>query len=556
MFDTRVPDMPEAKPNSASMVWSRTPLQPLAAGVLTPFSYSVLAELYSRGWYVYYDQLGFAPAPRSQLLRRHKGHAYLNLSLSAQLDADQAGLEPVTLPVNGQRHPLAIWEKPGFLAGFKTGRAQRKIDEMLAHYGQQMEGARGRASAWVGKTQGIRWGQAEILQIMEEIERVGTESMAVLVAARHQLERIYATLLDAMLLDNLNSHLPRSHAILLINNALDPMPELIETQIAHAVAELQGNLRDPASIAWLQAGDFSQWRTTLPNQAAQTQLAAFLSAYGHRALADGEIANPRWDEAPELLLRWLGQNAGQTPTQPAQWPVNEHRAKLLAQLPAAQRKLGQQLLQKLCELHHLQSTALHVFAYILAGTRRWVLAAAREAMTDQRLLTVEDVFYFELEEIKQMMTGEWNVSARDEIRAKALERRAIFATWQQERAPDMLIGDQEGYHHHTGLPGVAGQASGTLLRNVASGNCVEAGGTGHILGVDALTSGWAMTLPLARGVVAAHGTPLDPCVVAARAWQHPIAVGLGADADKLVEGAATTLDVSVDHVTVSQEASQ
>ena len=62
-------------------------------------------------------------------------------------------------------------------------------------------------------------------------------------------------------------------------------------------------------------------------------------------------------------------------------------------------------------------------------------------MTDQRLRSQDEIFFFELEEIKQMMTGEWNVSDRDDIHTTADRRQADYAGWQQAAAPAILIGD-------------------------------------------------------------------------------------------------------------------
>jgi hypothetical protein len=100
---------------------------------------------------------------------------------------------------------------------------------------------------------------------------------------------------------------------------------------------------------------------------------------------------------------------------------------------------------------------------------------------------------------------------------------------------------------HAGLPGVAGHASGPLRRWTAS----RKNGCHHtIMGAEMLDSGWALGLPLADGFVAALGSPLDPLVAAARAWHHPVVVGLGHTYRTMVDGAQTTLDGN--HATVSQ----
>ena len=48
---------------------------------------------------------------------------------------------------------------------------------------------------------------------------------------------------------------------------------------------------------------------------------------------------------------------------------------------------------------------------VAAAARYWVSGAANEALADGRLQSPDEVFLLELEELKQMMTGEWsNVS--------------------------------------------------------------------------------------------------------------------------------------------------
>ncbi|MCC6455249.1 MAG: hypothetical protein IT328_09930 [Caldilineaceae bacterium] len=538
---------PTLQPGHTGTVWSQFPLQPLTPGVLTPFSYSVLAEFVNRGWYVYYDRLGFEPAPRSQLVRRHKGRVYFNVSLPAQLEADRAGLEPLPLQINQQRQPLAAWEKPGFLANLKLGRAQKKIDDFPAEQSRQMDAITEKTRAWYLKTQAIvRWGQAEVLQIMEEIERMGLESMVAYLAARQSLARHYARLLA-----ELTGQVPLAEGLLLINNALCDVDGLVELAIGDALLNTAGAMAEPAQLSWLKEGDFAKWRGTLPSKEAIERVNAFMGAYGHRALNEGEMARPRWAEDASLLMRGIlahlekdGEGPGRPPARSA---ANDGMQALLEKLPSSARKQGQQIIQKIGDSHRLQSHALHSLAYVLAGTRAWALAAAREAMVDQRLQSEDEVFLFELEEIKQLMTGEWNISSLEQIRAEVARRQAEQAALQQETAPDLLVDDEEGYRTQPGLPAVVGQAVGPLC----DGEMLQANGCRDaIVGAELLDSGYVLTLPFATGFVAAAGTPLDPFITAARAWQRPVLVGLGKSYSQLVEGAQTT--INADAATVEQ----
>jgi hypothetical protein len=546
---------PGFQPGRVGVVWSQFPLQPLVPGVLTPFSYSVLAELTSRGWYVHYDRLGFDPAPRARIVRRHKGHVYYNVSLAAQMEADHAGLEPPVLQINQQRQPVATWEKPGFLAGFKVGRAQKKMDDVLADYGRQMGTITEAARAWYLKTQDLRWSQAEVLQVMEEIERVGVESMAAYLAARHTLERLYIRLLA-----DLEGGLPTipgaAQRVVLINNALGDLPGLVESAMSDSLLGLVEVMRGPDQLAWLKAGDFANWRSTLPSKQAVERVEAFIGAFGHRAIHEGEIARPRWAEDPSVMMQALltyieSPSHISSHKEAVKLPNHGAAQKLFEALPAPARKQGEQTLQKIADAHKLQSSALNALAYIWGGTRRWALAAAREAMADKRLHAEREIFFFELEEIKEMMTGEWNISSLDEIRATLAKRQTEHAAAQQEAAPDILADDAEGNVTHQGLPGVAGQATGPLQR---LDETQKDGYSGAVVGAELLDSGCALVLPLANGFVAATGTPLDPFVAAASAWQRPVVIGMGKSYAGLVGGAQTVVDANAESVKVNQQA--
>jgi pyruvate,water dikinase len=534
---------PASQPNRAGTVWSQFPLQPLAPGALTPFSYSVLAELASRAWYLYYDRLGFEPVPRSKVVRRYKGRVYFNLSICAQMEADHAALEPPSLQVNRQPQPLATWERPGLLAGFKTGRAQKKLDDTLADTARQMAEITEKAQAWYQKTQKIkRWGQAEVLQIMEEIERVGVEPMVAFLAARLNLGRHYARLVD-----NLASNATTNQALLLINHALCDLPglteSLLESALGKTVSTLADSMAAPATLAWLKAGNFAQWRTELPGQEAIERIDAFMATYGHRTLHEGEIALPRWSEDASVLMRAILAYMDATHAAPVRPATTANLQTLLGTLPSAARKQGEQAIKKIGELHKLQSQALHALAYIWAGTRTWALAAAREAMVDKRLHSADEVFFFELEEIKQMMTGEWNISSLDEIRAMTADRQVEQAAIQAEIAPDLLVGDEEAFSAYRGLPGVAGKATAPLS---PYDEAAPPASCGAIVATELLDSGFALLLPLATGFVAAAGMPYDPFVVAANAWQRPVAIGLGKACRELVDGEPVTLPVTLD----------
>lgn len=491
-------------------VWSLSWLNPLAPRALTPFTNSLLVEVAARAWYLYFDRLGFQPAPRSRLVRLCQGRPYVNLSISARLEAEQAGIEPLRLRLDGAARPLADWHKPGLLASLKRGRADKKIEDLLAALQSELPGTTARAQGWYQRVMALRWSQAEVLQIMEEIERAGAAALLPFFAARHTLDVACRRLLLAQ-----REGTPQQRAARLAV-ALGGSARTVELDLANRVAALgREAAADPAALAWLRGPVDANWQRSLPAGAFGEAFEQFMALYGQRAIGEGEIAVPRWREDPATLVAAL--RAAAADERSAAPPLPADPAPLLAAVDSSQRKETLHLLERMRRAIELQSGGLHAFAFVLAGTRRWALAAGREATVDQRLLASEDVFFYELEEVKQMMTGEWNISDRSGIHATAGERRVQLAQAQQVVPADLLWGEREARRDPAVLPAAAGVASGMAADEVPSPGCVWGCPVGE--------SAAAVLLPASAALLIAQGSLIDPLADCARALGRPAVVG-------------------------------
>lgn len=516
-------------------IWSRSPLQPFS-DILTPFSYSVLAEISKQAWFGYYDRLDLdLPYVPNTIIRHYHGRPYLNIKWICQRDVELAGLAPLAFRVNGEEVAVCEWSKPNFLEGFRNNRIRKKMAVFLDTLSQEVDETITKARGWYRKVASMNGTQAEILQIMEEIERMGVESLMTFYAARHNLERQYNYLLRTTARqwpfpENLNQ----------INNTLSDLQGLDELAVADELLVLSRLARESGeTLAWLRSNDFIQWRTTLPDSEFGERVHHLMHHYGHWATGEGELANPRWTEDPTVIFKAVLACAEEHSKPPARVPSSQSVQNILNAVVPKERKAVHQRLESLSTLHLLQSKALSAFAYILAGTRVWAKAAAEEGRSDQRIRSLDEVFYFELEELKEMMTGEWNVNSMDEIHATARKRRVDYERWQQAQPGDLLFDDVEAYPTHEGLPGATGRATGPLRRQKTLHPILC---EGAVVGASQLDSGWSPTLPVAGGFIAAAGTPLDPIVAAARVWHVPTVVSLGPHYDGLVNGAQTTLD--------------
>lgn len=374
MFDYTIA---EGLPAGSRAVWSNLSLRSLAEGMLTPLSYSTLADVVGRAWYKYFDALDFDPIPKARVMRQVNGLPYLSLTLSAQRDAEQAAIEPITLQINGQPFPVTKWEKPGLLAGIKFGMKERKVAALIDKLEQEIGPTTVRLNTWYDKVKEYRWTQADILLVMEEIEPVGSEPMVAWLAAQHNLD-------------------------LLVNRL---------QRVSQKSAPF------PANLALIEGAIGPIYK-------------AFSGSETHRSHNEAELRNPRREEDPSSV-----------PPAPTSHSIQGNEQPLLNVIDANQRKAAQEWLNQARRLLVLRAKAQNAFAYVLAATRRWAQAAEREAMADKRIAETGDVFFYELEEVKQMMTGEWNVSNAKNIQSTAQKRKAEYAQWQQAEAVELLIGD-------------------------------------------------------------------------------------------------------------------
>lgn len=535
MFDYKTDDSGGHAPQGRAAVWSQVPLQPLTPSPLTPFSYSVLAEIVSTAWLRQYDGLGFSP-PRAKAVRGHQGRPYLNVSQGAQLEAQHAGIEPPSLRIDGTAYPLSAWKKPGLMEGVRLGRGRKRIQAQIETQLAAMDAVTARVRGWYEKTRELEWSQAELLQVMEQVERVGLDAMVAFLTARSRLDSLYNRLIRMTL-----NQVPFPRNLNLINNAIGDLDGLIESEMAAALlAVADASADDAAAVDWLAAGDYAAWWKSAAHTRLADDLAGFLGKYAHRCAGEGEMAIPRWEEDQTPLLHAVRALVEQKARRPAKLSP-EHAVRALQDAAGKKAKQVSALVQTLRQSLRLQSQAMDALAYLLSGTRNWALAAGAEAMDDGRLLSVDDVFLFELEEVKRLMTGEWNVSDQAKIQALASERRAEQAMVSSAAPPPAFLGDRPLTPAYPGLPGSSGQALGPLRRwqSLDTRTC---GGT--IVGAMQLDSGWSILLPATQGFVSACGAPFDPLAAAARLWHTPVITGLGDRYADLVEGAQTTLDTA------------
>ena len=143
---------------------------------------------------------------------------------------------------------------------------------------------------------------------------------------------------------------------------------------------------------------------------------AWLGRYGYRADQALELASPRLGEMPTGPHATRDFSGAWDPAAATQRREQAMQA-AIAGVGFLQRSGLRTLLGLVQQALVAHAEARDVLERALAASRRWCQAAADEGAADQRLDYPEEIFLLELEEVKQMMTGEWH--SRSQIRPSA-----------------------------------------------------------------------------------------------------------------------------------------
>ena len=303
---------------------------------------------------------------------------------------------------------------------------------------QQIEAAPATFDAiqrWYDRVQGMQWRQATILQIMEEIEPKAEAVLTVrdtlttgLGANRRQITRWVAEWLPGSsdtLFDALFAGLDGREGWARYRFDLRRLVEAAR--------------QEPAALAAMQAGEA---QSPAGESAFHRAYDSFLASYGRWGEHPLEAASPRWSESPSSLLERVQRTLDETPEPPLLDPdlARQRRAEAGAQIAKQagllRRRQFEPVFSQLQAAANLMPASRDALVTVIAVARIWALGAAHETVADGRLGAVEDVFLLELEELKQVMTGEW--SSAEQVRPLVEERRAQQVAWAATEPPEVI----------------------------------------------------------------------------------------------------------------------
>lgn len=466
---TSTPITQTSSPGQAAL--TRDLARDLFPGRVTPFGWTVLrtpAEMAMRRTWA---GLGVSEMPATPFWRLgDDGLVYLsaeNLTAGGQALYGAAWLGP------------AKGEPPtGLMARLRAGNIIRRAEGEIQSAVTGAGALNARLHDWLGRVRELRWTQADLLQVMEELEPQAQSALQSYFTVRAGLEAS-GTRLAGML----------SQA----------WPDSPAGQFGLLFAGLAGLPSVEAVYALADAGPAVG--------------AAFLTRFGHRGPCDVRPDAQRWRDRADVL-HYPASHPGLRRREEADALRVSAERELIGRLDAGQRRQIEPALSLTRELLRSADVAWEGVTLVMAAAQTWLAAAAAETAGRGLIADPADVLLLELEELKQVATGEWHGGYRETVETELGLRRAGSAAMTLTAMEDAPVAI------------VAGRAAGPAL--LLFDDEPASPQSGAILVASRADAGWTNHWLYGAGLVVAAPEAWSPGMIVARALGLPTTAGAAA----------------------------
>ena len=283
-------------------------------------------------------------------------------------------------------------------------------------------------------------------------------------------------------------------------------------------------------------------------------LTDFLKDYGHRAVEEFELAQPRWREDTtyiEQIIASFQQSGLQTPPTESLFPTDDGTQQQIAQRESAEKELATRLENKTGLRKQIESELDFARMYMpFRETAKFYLMLGYEQIRrsllelDRRYQLDGGIFYLVPDELRQLISGE---VLNDTITTRKMRRELAL----QIEAPDVIFSDSldqigtsmsmDAVDTYTGVGVSAGVATGKA-RVLLTPSAVCPSDRDYILVCPSTDPAWTPLFLHAAGLVMERGGVLSHGAVVAREYGVPAVANIPNATRRIADGQTLRVD--------------
>ncbi len=318
------------------------------------------------------------------------------------------------------------------------------------------------------------------------------------------------------------------------------------------LAEIASRDTDVAAIIRSQDFDPRAWEQSLPEGSAfKDDFRGFIREFGHRAVYELDIINPRWQEDPSYMFDFIKSAMGGPGLAQLQGMQAEKFGRswqeASGRLPENEMPALKELINRAREGAVVREATKSVLVKALECYRRMALEMGRRLCERGILSDINAVFFCTWVDLLALFGGEWDGKGLEDLVAF---RKVSHSANQAIPAPDFIRGEERVFSHELqpftgemlrGLGSSAGRAEGRacLIANPAQGGRMQ---RGEVLVAPSTDPGWTPLFLKAAALIMETGGYLSHGSIVAREYGIPAVINVPGAMHHLKNG----LNVQVD----------
>lgn len=535
------------------VTWSTANIKDAVPGVVSALAWSLIQASVERILYAAAIASGYEIPRGLETVRRFDGHAYFDLTAMQWAFYDSLGVLPSkTIAGIGGRQPEIPVPSGDPLNGPEGKRrkgAMRKLFRSLLFFKKKLRraiDAHFRLSGEIASRISPRLSTSDLLA---ELDRL---------AASHDILEPLTGLANAYgggfleQLDTALRSIAGDRASALAARLLSGSGTVTSAEMSHRIEDLAAAAKtDAAATEWLRQKEAgARWTALPPDSPFRLELERFLREFGHRAVYEADLLNPRWSQDPGYLLDQVRRHLeSDAPTGSREKARRRHEAawEEVRRLTFWRRPILRWLLKETRAGFSYREAAKSAIVASMGATREIALEVGRRLVAAGRMGRPDQVFHLTAVDLVFFLEGKWDGRGAGDL---AADREARRNEWLAATPPDLITEGGpvpaamtppalgEGWRGTGVSPGRVTARARIILHPDQGAKL----GHGEVLVAPSTDPGWTPIFLRAGAVVMETGGLLSHGAIVARELGLPAVVNVSGILETLADGETVTVD--------------